>query len=614
MNAINTSSIQNKILSAIGGGDILFLVPPFTTNTPVIGPHILQAIAREKGYQADILYLTLLLASHIGIEFSEELGNSQILKYWSMLTERLFARSAYGLPPLGKSPELCLDDAASISGTHRHHRRMDFDRQELDLERFWKLEEICTSFVEAVVQVLVSLPYKIIGCTTRIGQTNCSVTLLNGIKQKRPDVTTIVGGANCQNDMAAGIASLSQSIDYVFSGESEESFSLFLDQYSRNQCPAERLIPGKALEELETQPLLNYESYFEQREKFLGFQAAEKTFIWYETSRGCWWGQKKKCNFCGRSNETIHFRQKSSQKVLRDLRSIKEQYPQLAVAMTDNIMPRSYYKELLPQLAKEKEFPSIGMYYIKANTKFQDLVALKQAKVGRIIPGIEALSTGLLTLLNKGVTARENLQLLRNGRAVGLDLHWFMLWGVPGDKIAYYEEILALLPLLRHLQPPSALFCVHLERNSSYVLSPEAHNIKNLRPWEVYKMIYPEWADIHKLASFFIGDYPCESLEHPELIQKLADEVACWRKEWKSSNLVLTPFDRYYMIYDSRGPGKTRTHTLEAEEAQEMMKHTTYTESEYQRRAVEEKLGVVVDSYYVPLVTAAPDLLLTFER
>ena len=592
---------------------MLLLVPPFTTNTPVIGPHILQAIARKNGYQADILYLTLLLASHIGIEFSEELGNSQILKYWSMLTERLFARSAYGLPPLGKSPECCLDDAISISGKAGFHRRMDFDRQELDLDRFWELEEICTNFVDAVVEVLITFPYKIIGCTARIGQTNCSVALLNGIKQKRPNVVTIIGGANCQDDTAAGIASLSWSIDYLFPGESEKSFSLFLERYSSGQLPSERIIPGEPLEEMETQSLLNYGSYFEQRELFLGPEAAPNTFVWYETSRGCWWGQKKKCNFCGRSNETIRFRQKSPQKVQEDLRAIHSRYPGLAVAMTDNIMPYSYYKKLLPELAKQNACPPISMYYIKANTTLEDLIALKQARVGRVIPGIEALSTGLLKLLNKGVSARENLQLLRNGRAVGLDLHWFMLWGVPGDKAQFYKEILELLPLIRHLQPPTAFFCVHLERNSSYVLNPEAHNITNLRPWEVYNMIYPERADIDSLASFFIGDYPCESLDHPELIQRLADEVACWRKTWRKSNLLLTALGEYYMIYDSREAGKTRTHTLEAEEARKIMTSGAYTASEHQDRAVEEKLGVIVDSYYLPLVTAAPGLLLEFE-
>jgi hypothetical protein len=127
-------------------------------------------------------------------------------------------------------------------------------------------------------------------------------------------------------------------------------------------------------------------------------------------------------------------------------------------------------------------------------------------------------------------------------------------------------------------------------------------------------MIYPEWADINKLASFFVGEYPCESYDRPELIQKLADEVIAWRETWKTSNLVLTPFDKYYMIYDSRGARKARSHMLEDEQAREIMKYAKYTGSEHQQWAIEEKLGIVVDSWYVPIVTAVPELLLTFER
>lgn len=606
--------VRERILSVLHGGEILFIVPPFTTNTPAIGPHILQVIAQDQGYQADILYVTLLLSSIIGLDFSERLGTSQVLRYWSMLTERLFARSAYGLPPLGSSPEWCIDEAMSISGNLHHHRKMDFDTQELDFNSFWEFEKICTSFVLEVVRAIASLSYKIVGCTTRIGQTNCSVALINGIKRMRPDVTAIIGGANCQGSMAKGIVSLSQAIDYVFSGESEESFRDFLSNYGKHQLPLQRILVGNPLKEIETQPLVSYENYFEQLNIFLGPDAPTQRIVWYETSRGCWWGQNKKCAFCGRDNKTISFRQKSPQKVLKDLAAMKTQYPYTAVAMTDNIMPRSYYKELLPILATSDQHPPVSMYYARANMKLRELVHVKQAKVGRLIPGIEALSTGLLKLLNKGITAKDNLQLLRYGRAVGIDLHWFMLWGIPRDKLTYYEEILTILPLIRHLQPPAAFFCVHLERNSTYVEHPENYQIANLRPWEVYTMIYPEWADIANLASFFVGDYPCESLDHPEIIQKIADDVVQWRNVWERSALVMVPVAGHYMVYDRRGAEQSHNYILEPSQAQGIMQCKTYTDSEYQQWAVEHKLGVVVDSWYVPLVTAAPELLGQFEE
>lgn len=74
-----------------------------------------------------------------------------MFQYWSMLPERLFARSAYGLPPLGKFPESSADQAMSVSGPNNKHRCLDYEYHDLDLERFRSLETLCTAFVEEVV-------------------------------------------------------------------------------------------------------------------------------------------------------------------------------------------------------------------------------------------------------------------------------------------------------------------------------------------------------------------------------------------------------------------------------------------------------------------------------
>ncbi len=74
--------IKKNILSVIGRGDILFIVPPFVTaKTPIVAPHILQSIAQEQeqGYNSDILYVNLLLASIIGIDLYESILNSPAL-------------------------------------------------------------------------------------------------------------------------------------------------------------------------------------------------------------------------------------------------------------------------------------------------------------------------------------------------------------------------------------------------------------------------------------------------------------------------------------------------------------------------------------------------------
>jgi len=209
---ITVGAVAEKIHALIKpGADILLLVPPFTANSPTIAPHLLADIAKGAGFRTDILYLNLLLGSFIGFDLVEKLGPAQQLQYWGMLNERLFARSAHGLPKLGLEAQTLADEALSISGNVVSHRWMDYDaRIPLDYRDFLPLEETCFQWVDATAEVLGALPYKIIGFTCRMGQINCSIGLINRIKAQRPEVITIMGGAACAGDMAEGVVSLSE--------------------------------------------------------------------------------------------------------------------------------------------------------------------------------------------------------------------------------------------------------------------------------------------------------------------------------------------------------------------------------------------------------------------
>jgi hypothetical protein len=64
--------------------------------------------------------------------------------------------------------------------------------------------------------------------------------------------------------------------------------------------------------------------------------------------------------------------------------------------MTDNIMPHSYFNSLLGRL--EREVPDVRiMYEQRANLTLQKVQKLVSASVREVQPGIEALSTGLLS-------------------------------------------------------------------------------------------------------------------------------------------------------------------------------------------------------------------------
>jgi len=603
--------IQAQIDSVLTGGDILFIVPPFATaKHAVLGVHLLQTIARQQGLKADILYLNALLAAVIGNERFETISISPFETLWRMEHERLFARSAYGLPPLGHAAEACLNETASLYGAADDRPPQFYGASPLDLDELRRLEALCAEFIAEAVEAIAAQRYAIVGCTARTGQTNCSVALLNGIKRRRPDTVTIIGGTHCKGRLAQGIASLSQSIDYVFSGESEAAFSEFLRQYAAGTLPEERVIPGSPLPDLDALPLPDYADFFEQTARFRGEEALRETAASYETSRGCWWGAREGCHFCGEHEPA---RQKSPRIVLRDLAQMRQDSRINAIYMCDIAMPLSYHREVVPNF--ENSAGELQIHYqAKANLSLRDLINLKQAHIAQFTIGIEALSSGLLAVMHKGTASRDNLQLLRYARSLGIHLSWLLLWGFPGDACEDYQETLDLLPLIRHLQPPLSLLHLILTRFSRYVEQPQKFNVSHLRPWHVYHTIYPAWADWENLAYWFVGEYPCEAHEHPQLIERIADEVARWNAEWERAYLVMIPFDAGYMIFDRRNADAPRQFVVDAERADGIMRLARYAATEPQQWAVRERLGVARDGWYLPLVTASPELLLQFEE
>ncbi len=609
---IEANEVKKHLLSVLKGESLLLIVPPFVnTRTPIMGPHILQTIAQQQGYAVDILYVNLLLASLIGTQLVESISYGQPFR---LLGERLFARSAYGLPPLGKFPELCLDAVKSVFGDKEEYPMEAFEYKyyettDFQADTYHHLENICYDLVTEISETIAGMNYQMVGCSSNWEQNNCSIALINAIKKRRPDIITLMGGSNCEGEMAEGIASLSHSIDYIFSGESDLTFPDFLKKHKAGQLPSNRIIVGEPVTDLDNIPLPCYDSYFQQSRCFFGAQPSGENILAYETSRGCWWGQ---CTFCGQNGKRSRFRPKAAKKVAAELGEMNRQYPDKRILLIDKVMPISIYNELLPLLEQNGVTAPMSCEH-RPDLSFQELLDLKKANVNIIKFGIETLSSGLLKLMNKGVIAAQNISLLRHAAACGVLIDWNMLWGFPNDRLEHYQEILELLPLLHHLCPPAVFRHLSLDRFSPYFEKPQKYNIRNLRPWAVNDMVYPEWADMEKLAYRFIGDYPSDSHDHPEIIGAISREVENWQASRKDAKLHLKAVGYHYILQDTRKiKAGCKPQLLDEEQARAVMTPSAYKTSSGQEWAVTEKLGVVVDGLYVPLVTASPELLLHF--
>jgi ribosomal peptide maturation radical SAM protein 1 len=584
--------------NALRDGDALIIVPPFASiDRPSLAAHVLQACAAEAGFRVSVLYGNLLFAAAIGVDLYTAITE---VPPNCMLGERLFARSAHGidtalsvLPPLPPS---------------------------IDVEDLPRVEGRAIAFSVELAEAISMRRFPIVGATTTFEQTNPSFALLARVKRARPDIITILGGANCDGEMADGIASINTGVDHIFSGECEAAFPAFLQRWKAGVPGIERMVRGTPCMSLDAIPIPDFTEYFEQRARFLpgGGASLEPPMLPYESSRGCWWGQKHHCTFCGLNGEGMAFREKSPDRVLDDLRALAAAFPARSLCMADNIMPHTYFKTLLPRLAADP-LPLPLFYEQKANLSLEDVIALKQAGVTSIQPGIEALSTALLKRMDKGVVARQNLELLRRARAVGLDMAWNLLWGFPGDEPEAYEETLTLLPLLRHLQPPSAVLAVNIDRFSPYFQRPLAYGIQDLRPHPGYRDVLPPHADIAKIAYCFVGDYTSGSHRSLDTIRKIYEEVNVWRERWSPAGgarpvLRIDPLGDAYLLRDTRRlPGTEEALMFDRAEARIILRSARHVEGPATDMAIARRLGVVVDGYYVPLVTASPSLLMEIE-
>jgi ribosomal peptide maturation radical SAM protein 1 len=286
-----------------------------------------------------------------------------------------------------------------------------------------------------------------------------------------------------------------------------------------------------------------------------------------ETSRGCWWGQKSQCTFCGLNGTGMTYRSKSPERVRAEFASLAARYGITRLQVVDNILDMGHLRTVLPELARAGA-PYQLFYEVKANLKRDQVATLAAAGVTKVQPGIEALHDDALALMAKGNSAAINLQLLKYAREHGIACVWLLLVGFPGEQDDWHEQVARWLPLVYHLQPPAAIVRVRYDRFSVYHQHPERYGLR-LRPLPSYATVYPVAPErMADLAYFFIDDVaPAPATRG---IQALADRLGEWRRAFAQPvRPVLCVTDRGEALdfLDTRPCATRRRTTLEGRDA-----------------------------------------------
>ncbi len=414
---------------------------------------------------------------------------------------------------------------------------------------------------------------QLVGFTSMFMQSAAVFSMARKLKELDSKPTIIMGGANCESPMGQIIVKHVEPIDFVFSGPALKNFPEFVQLCLDDQLSKAGLIKGVFTkknyflqsgpdaigEELSIDvPIeLNYAPFLETLEK--NFPGNEiEAILPFETSRGCWWGERAHCTFCGLNGMSMAYRAMSPELALKQFDSLFKFAPKVSrLEAVDNILPKSYLHDVLPYV---KTPDNLSIFYeVKADLSESDVQVLAKARVKFIQPGIESLATSTLKLMKKGTSAFRNLCLLKCCAVYGIEPAWNLLVGFPGEGEEVYQKYLDDLPLLTHLPPPTGVYPVRFDRYSPYFMKSKEYGL-DLHPLDYYSMIYPFPPDsldnlAYYFADFHIGAAYSETMS--KWIGKVKDRIDRWVDIWKNDEqpapkLVLAGNGGQPMIHDSR--------------------------------------------------------------
>jgi len=557
-----------KPRSPVRGLRVALVQMPFTiTAWPSLGLSLLKAIVAEAGHEVRIFYFNQAFQDEVGVDIYAKLArgapqNVDLLGEW-LFSEALFGRDS-------SVDAAYLEDV--FEGRHPAHRKppgvaiLDEMRPHLTA-----LRAKATNFIEMLEERGDWDDYDVVGFTSTFQQHVASLALAKRLKARRPNIKIVFGGANCEADMGRAALRRFPFIDAVCLGEGDAALPDYLAALARDEAGSVAgILTRSGAYAAAREVILNDLPYPDFEDFFTGAPVDDPNYahehrLIFESSRGCWWGQKNHCTFCGLNGGTMAFRRKDGARAIAEIRHLLDTYGRHTrnVTATDNIIPYEYFRTFLPDLAALSMDLSL-FYETKANLRKDQVALYRAAGLTAIQPGIESLSTPVLKLMRKGVSALQNLQLLKWCSEYGIEAKWNFLAGFPGEAPEWYTGLPELVRKIRHLVPPVGVSTLRFDRFSPYHVSPAKFGLTALTPYPAYAYVYrdiPE-PEVANLAYYFVTDYPegeagetyaRDTFHELELWRERADEFALFHVDSEDGVLVLdlrTVEPRLYRLVD----------------------------------------------------------------
>jgi ribosomal peptide maturation radical SAM protein 1 len=365
-------------------GSVALVSMPFAfIETPSMGPSLLRARLEDDGVPAQVSYLTLDFARRVGRETYDAIAHQPGIS--CLAGDWLFAEQLHDRTEAEREGFLAAvrDGTIGTAASGRH-----------DVEAFVRHLETAAraipAFLDDWCERLLAQRPRIVGFTSVFQQHVASLALARRLRERDPDVFLVMGGPACDDVMGVETAARFPELSAVVYGEADEAFAALVARvlagepvddlpgvYTPEKAARTPRQPGRCestapIRELDALPAVAYDDYLASL-RASGLAGAVRPELMIEAARGCWWGAKHHCTFCGLNDVTMAYRHKSACRVVREIEGLHALAPGALLFFTDPIFHMGHFRDLLPELAA-RGAPASLFFETKANLR-EELVA-----------------------------------------------------------------------------------------------------------------------------------------------------------------------------------------------------------------------------------------------
>ena len=529
---------------------------PFSySKYPSIQLGTLSALLKSRGIPVDCHHLNVRFAHKIGVPLYESICEKRALFGEWLFSYLLFRDN----PKRAEYPRM-------FKPVFEHISRQSGQ----PIGYFEEMaSRVAPQFLTGALTAIDWGQYRIVGFTSTFDQNVASLTMAKLIKDLYPEVKIVFGGANYDGEMGLEYFRAFPFIDYVVVGEGEESFPALVRHILEGKsdaCPAGvahrengtiRFTPNASLfsDFTKTGPP-DYDDYYHLLAELGDVSRGLDRVLLYEGSRGCWWGEKHHCTFCGLNAQSMKFRAKSPEQVAGEMTDLSRRYDTSRFRLVDNIIDMKYVENLFGKFAAD-HYDLDVFIETKSNLHKSQIRTLAAGGVKCMQPGLESLSLNQLRTMDKGVTPMQNIVCLKWSYYYRVVVSWNILLGFPGETDDDYRRQIDLISSLLHLQPPEATGKFWLERFSPYYTRPHEYGVRITGPGMAYEYVYDaRQVDLNKIAYDFeyeLDDWPVD----PHVYQELIGAIEEWQRLHTSAERPFLYYSKalgYVTVYDGRNP------------------------------------------------------------